>query len=153
MVNYTLHVCQERDKLVRKGILTPFHKLKGFERRLQQPGPSSRDNLPEEGDKIDDLASASIARAVQSISESAQARPTTKMLDSETLPKLDAPSHPFHRLKKPLKYPLPLDSEVEKNKDKKRKKKRPLPGKKWRKIISHEEELLEESGKLNFLVA
>lgn len=135
----------ERDKLVRKGILTPFHKLKGFERRLQQPGPSSRDNLPEEGDKIDDLASASIARAVQSISESAQARPTTKLLDSETLPKLDAPSHPFHRLKKPLKYPLPLDSEVEKNKDKKRKKKRPLPGKKWRKIVSHEEELLEES--------
>ncbi|CBI37137.3 unnamed protein product, partial [Vitis vinifera] len=135
----------ERDKLVRKGILTPFHKLKGFERRLQQPGPSSRDNLPEEGDKIDDLASASIARAVQSISESAQARPTTKLLDSETLPKLDAPSHPFHRLKKPLKYPLPLDSEVEKNKDKKRKKKRPLPSKKWRKIISHEEELLEES--------
>ena len=138
--------------MVRKGILTPFHKLKGFERRLQHPGPSNRDNLSEEEDKTDDLASASIVRAVQSISQSAQARPTTKLLDSETLPKLDAPTHPFHRLKKPLKFPHPLDSEAEKNTDKKGKKRRPLPGKKWRRNISREEHL-EGSGMLSFFVA
>lgn len=149
--NYTSYVCQKRDKLVRKGILTPFHKLKGFERRLQRPGPSSGDNLSEEEDKTDDLASASIARAVRSISQSAQARPTTKLLDSETLPKFDAPTHPFQKLKKPLKFPHPLESETQKNTDNRRKKKRPLPGKKWRRIISREDEHLEESGMLNFL--
>lgn len=155
MADYVLHICQERDKLVRKGILTPFHKLKGFERRLQQPGPSSRNNLSEEGNKTDDIASASIARAVRSISESAQARSTTKLLDSDALPKLDAPTYPFQRLKKPLKFSESLnsESEVENNKDKKRKRRRPLPGKKWRKKISLEEEHREESGMLNFQVA
>ncbi|KAF9599632.1 hypothetical protein IFM89_001374 [Coptis chinensis] len=122
----------ERDELVRKGILTPFHKLKGFERGLQQPGPSRR-IVPEEEDKTDDIASATMARAVRSMSDAAQARPTTKLLDTQDLPKLDAPTHPFRRLKPPLKPPLSPDTETEKKKDKTRKHKRPLPDKKWRK--------------------
>lgn len=134
----------ERDELVRKGILTPFHKLKGFERRLQEPGPSNSQNIPEEEDKTDDLASTSIARAVQSLSEAAQARPTTKLLDPESLPKLDAPTRPFQRLKTPLKIPRSHDSEADGNKGLNKKKRRPLAGKKWRKVASSEENLLEE---------
>ncbi|CAK9149998.1 unnamed protein product [Ilex paraguariensis] len=130
----------ERDELVRKGILTPFHKLKGFERRIQEPGPSNRLEVIEEVDKSEDLASSSIARAVRSISEAAQARPTTKLLNSELLPKLDAPTHPFQRLKIPLKI---HDSKAEKSKDKRRIKRRPLPDKKWKKLASREEKLFE----------
>ncbi|XP_057480601.1 protein CHROMATIN REMODELING 8 [Actinidia eriantha] len=135
----------ERDELVRKGILTPFHKLKGFERRVEPSGPSNRHNIHEEEDKTDDLASASIARAVRSLSEAAQARPTTKLLNSESLPKLEAPTRPFQRLKLPLKIPRSPEREIEKNKGLPRKKKRPLPGKKWRKSSSHEGELSKES--------
>ncbi|KAL7172604.1 hypothetical protein ACSBR2_032154 [Camellia fascicularis] len=135
----------ERDELVRKGILTPFHKLKGFERRIQQPGPSNRDNVLEEEDKTDDLASTSIAKAVRSLSEAAQARPTTKLLNSESLPKLEAPTRPFRRLKTPLKIPRSPESETGKNKGTLQKKRRPLPGKKWRKLASCEGEPLEES--------
>lgn len=135
----------ERDELVRKGILTPFHKLKGFERRIQQPGPSNRDNVLEEEDKTDDLASTSIAKAVRSLSEAAQARPTTKLLNSESLPKLEAPTRPFRRLKTPLKIPRSPESETGKNKGTLQKKRRPLPGKKWRKLASREGEPLEES--------
>ncbi|KAA8543382.1 hypothetical protein F0562_021123 [Nyssa sinensis] len=110
---------------------------------------TERDELgtmyPEEEDEIDDLASTSIARAVQSISEAVQARPTTKLLDSESLPKLEAPTRPFQRLKTPLKIRQAQDSDAEKNKDIKKRKKRPLPSKKWRKLASHEEELLKET--------
>ncbi|KAK6259939.1 SNF2 [Theobroma cacao] len=132
----------ERDQLVRKGILTPFHKLKGFERRLQQPGTSDGHSTPVEEDENDTLVSSSVARAAKSISEAAQARPSTKLLDTEALPKLDAPTFPFQRLRKPLKFPQ--TKEVEENKGLKRKKKRPLPDKKWRKHISREERDLEE---------
>ncbi|KAJ9564828.1 hypothetical protein OSB04_000794 [Centaurea solstitialis] len=128
----------ERDELVRKGILTPFHNLKGYERRIEEPGPS---HSIEEGDKGNDLSSTSIARAVKSMSEAAQARPTTKLLDPDSLPRLDAPTRPFQRLKTPFKIP---QSEGGKSKDSNRKKRRPLPGKKWRKVASREENSLEE---------
>lgn len=135
----------ERDELVRKGILTPFHKLKGFERRLQQSGPSNSLHVPEEEEgSIDNRLSDSVSRAVRSISEAAKARPTTKLLDPNSLPKLDAPTHPFQRLKIPLKYSQSPDH-IESKKDAKRKKKRPLPGKKWRKLSSKEESPLEGS--------
>ncbi|KAL2587186.1 hypothetical protein AAZV13_13G097300 [Glycine max] len=114
----------ERDELVRKGILTPFHKLEGFERRFQQPETSTSHNAAEE-ENDGDLASASIERAARSMSEAARSRPTTKLLEPEAAPKLDAPTIPFRRLKKPLKSSKPLD--VELNKDSKRKKRRPLP--------------------------
>ncbi|XP_042489273.1 protein CHROMATIN REMODELING 8 [Macadamia integrifolia] len=134
----------ERDELVRKGILTPFHKLKGFERRVQQSGPSTRRDMPEGEVKDDNLASTSVAKAVRLLSEAAQARPTTKLLDANALPKIDAPAHPFSRLKTPIKLIQSPDTKSVKSKDKKRKQKRPLPAKRWRKVINEEEKLYEE---------
>ncbi|KAF5738958.1 DNA excision repair protein E [Tripterygium wilfordii] len=133
----------ERDELIRKGILTPFHKLKGFERRLQQPepGPSNGYNVTKEDNESDDVASDIIDRTVQSMADAALARPATKLLDPKALPKQDAPTFPFHRLKTPLKIP---ESEVQKSKGSKGKERRPLPDKKWRKRISQEESYLEE---------
>lgn len=136
-------MCQERDELVRKGILTPFHNLKGYERRIEESGPS---HTVEEDN---DLPSTSIARAVKSISEAAQSRPTTKLLDPDSLPRLDAPTRPFQRLQTPFKIPQSLENHERKSKDSKdsnRKKRRPLPGKRWRKVASREENSLEEIG-------
>ncbi|OMP11122.1 SNF2-related protein [Corchorus olitorius] len=127
----------ERDELVRKGILTPFHKLKGFERRLQQPGMSDRRSVPDDEDKNDDHVSASVDRVARSISEAAQARPSTKLLDSEDLPKLDAPTFPFQRLRKLSK--VSQAKKAEEKEGSKQRKKRPLPDKKWTKRISREE--------------
>ncbi|RDX94043.1 Protein CHROMATIN REMODELING 8 [Mucuna pruriens] len=134
----------ERDELVRKGILTPFHKLKGFERRFQQPETSTSHNAAEE-ENTGDLASSSVERAARSMYEAARSRPTTKLLEPEAAPKLDAPTFPFRRLKKPLKSSKPLEREVELNEDSKRKKRRPQPGRKWTKRVSCEDTHLEES--------
>lgn len=134
----------ERDELVRKGVLTPFHKLQGFERRIEKPEPSNRHRVAEDVKNNNSLASSSIGRALQSMSEAAQARPTTKLLDLESVPKLEAPTHPFQRLKVPLKISQSLETETVKDKDSKRKKKRPLPAKQWRRIASREEN--EEAG-------
>lgn len=130
----------ERDELIRKGILTPFHKLKGFERRIQQPSPTQ---LSSEDNEIDSRASASIARAARSLSEAAQTRPTTKLLDLDDLPRLNVPTHPFQRLKTPLKLSQNLANEGEISDNSKRRKRRPLPGKKWRKRSSLEDNELE----------
>ncbi|XP_044503023.1 protein CHROMATIN REMODELING 8-like isoform X2 [Mangifera indica] len=129
----------KQDELVRKGILTPFHKLKGFERCLQQPGPSNEQNITMAEDKRSDLFSASVDRAIRSISEAAQTRATTKLLDPDEIPKLDRPTHPFQRLKTPFNISLSSPTGAEKKKGTKRKKKRPLPNKTWRKRISLEE--------------
>nr|XP_043637698.1 protein CHROMATIN REMODELING 8 isoform X2 [Erigeron canadensis] len=128
----------ERDELVRKGILTPFHNLKGYERRIEEPGPS---NTIEEDD---DLPSTSIARAVKLMSEAAQSRPTSKLLDSDSLPGLDMPARPFQRLRTPFKNPQFRDSVEGTSKDSTRKKKRPLPEKRWRKVASREDNNLLE---------
>ncbi|XP_051142683.1 protein CHROMATIN REMODELING 8 [Andrographis paniculata] len=133
----------ERDELIRKGILTPFHKLQGYERRIQEPGPSSRQVVSQDVIGNSDLASSSIAKAVKSMSEALQTRPTTKILDPELAPRVDAPSLPFKRLNKPMKIPRFLDLECDKDIDTKRKRRRPLPGKKWRKLVSREEKLEE----------
>ncbi|KAI5315753.1 hypothetical protein L3X38_044929 [Prunus dulcis] len=135
----------ERDELVRKGILTPFHKLNGFERRLQELGPSQRRNVPAEEHRSNDFASASVARAVQSISEAAQARPSTKLLDPEALPKLNPPTYPFKRLKKPLKIPQSLENDTHKNKSSRLRRKRPLPDKRWRKLSNLDEKHVHEN--------
>ncbi|KAJ8440817.1 hypothetical protein Cgig2_000705 [Carnegiea gigantea] len=131
----------ERDELIRKGVLTPFHKLKGFERRIQQSGPS---NVQEYENDVDNHASESVARVARSLTEAAQARPTTKLLDQKDLPKLDAPTHPFNRLRKPIKIPRNLESDGEKSNAAERKKRRPLAGRKWRKRIAKEEILQHE---------
>lgn len=131
---------------MRKGILTPFHKLKGFERRVQQPGPSRRQSVPDS----DDLTSASIAKVVQSMSDFAQARPTTKLIDAKTLPGVDVPTRPFQRLRTPLKHPgSPRTEQLEKQNKKRRKHRRPLPGKRWRKD-NLSERFSDESGMLIF---
>ena len=54
----------ERDMLVRKETLTPFHRLKGFERHLQQPGPSNRDNLPEDKESSIHIRTEPIVRQI-----------------------------------------------------------------------------------------
>lgn len=148
----TLLIFQERDELVRKGILTPFHKLNGFERRLQELGPSQRRNIPAEQHRSNDFASASVARAVQSISEAAQARPSTKLLDPEALPKLNPPTYPFKRLKKPLKIPQSLENDTHKNKSSRLRRKRPLPDKRWRKLSNLEEKHVHENGMFNVVL-
>lgn len=135
----------ERDELVRKGILTPFHKLRGFERRVQQPGPSNRHNDPEEG-LTENVATTSFAKVAQSMSDIARSRPTTKLLDAKDLPGLDAPTRPFQRLKRPLKRPVsPSSEELKKKKQKLRKTKRPLPDKKWREANVRKEKLSDGS--------
>lgn len=128
--------------MVRIGILTPFSNLKGFERRFQQSEASSRS----QEQKTDYLTSSSLERAAHSISEAAKARPTTKLLESEDLPKLDAPTHPFVRLKLPLKLPQSQERELEKKNNLKRQKRRPLPGRKWTKRVSSEEIRSRETG-------
>ncbi|WJX11944.1 hypothetical protein P8452_02490 [Trifolium repens] len=138
----------ERDELVRKGILTPFHKLKGFERSIQQPQASTSRNAAEQ-ENTDDRVLPSVERAARSFSQAARARPTSKLLQPEELPKLDAPTIPFRRLKKPLQLPQPIDSDEDLNTDSKRKKRRPLPGRKWTKRISSEDRQLEESENAN----
>ncbi|KAJ8899354.1 hypothetical protein K2173_018328 [Erythroxylum novogranatense] len=135
----------ERDELIRKGVFTPFHKLKGFERGLQQPGPSSGRNVSIEEQISDDFTSEIVDRVAQSLSEAAKARPTTKLLDPKSLPKLDAPTCPFQRLKTPLKVFQSSESDSEKKRGSKRKNKRPFPGHKWRKLISHEDNQFEEN--------
>lgn len=133
--------------MIRKGVLTPFYKLEGFERRLQQPGPSNGCNGPEEAGDGDDSATA-VAKFMSSVSAVAQARPATKLLDAEFLPKLDPPTRPFHRLQKRANLSGKSGREMH---DKSqgsgiKKRKRPLPGKRWRKDISCEERHLEADG-------
>lgn len=129
--------------MIRKGILTPFHRLKGFERRIQEPGQSSNQHAPAE-ETIEDLTSSSIERVAQFLSEIARARPTSKLLDAKDLPKLDGPTRPFQRLRTPLSRTDPQHADKTKRKRKARKLKRPLPEKRWRKLS---EDRLAEVGK------
>ncbi|PAN31705.1 hypothetical protein PAHAL_5G438900 [Panicum hallii] len=132
----------EREELIRKGLLTPFHKLKGFEKRVELPGPSHRQNDP--SDQVGETMEASrIAKFAQSMQQIAQSRPMTKLLDPESLPKLDAPTAPFQRLGRPLKRPVSPSSEEQEKKRRRNKTKRPLPNKKWRKANLLKESLLE----------
>jgi hypothetical protein len=123
-------------------LLTPFHKLKGFEKRVERPGPSNRQNGSAELAEETEEAS-SIAKAAQAMQKMAQNRPTTKLLDAESLPRLDAPTAPFQRLGIPLKRPAPPGSDEQENKRRRRKTKRPLPGKRWMKANSRKESLLD----------
>ncbi|PKA61149.1 CHD3-type chromatin-remodeling factor PICKLE [Apostasia shenzhenica] len=120
----------EREELVRKGLLTPFHKIKGFERRFQLPGLSDRTDVSAE-DSIGNLASSSIAKVAQSMADIARCRPSIKLLEAKELPALDPPTHPFQRLGKPLKD-LSCTEEYVKKKRKLRKMKRERPDKKWK---------------------
>lgn len=133
----------EREELIRKGLLTPFHKLKGFEKRVERPGPSGRQhNSAEQTEET--MEASSIAKVAQAMQKMAQNRPTTKLLDPESLPRLDAPTAPFQRLGMPLKRPASPSSDKQGNKRQKSKTKRPLPGKQWRKANSRKESLFDD---------
>jgi hypothetical protein len=86
---------------------------------------------------------SSIAKVAQAMQKMAQSRPTTKLLDAESLPRLDAPTAPFQRLGIPLKRPVPPGSDEQENKRRRSKTKRPLPGKRWMKANSRKESLLD----------
>ncbi|KAF0901180.1 hypothetical protein E2562_038190 [Oryza meyeriana var. granulata] len=134
----------EREELIRKGLLTPFHKLKGFEKRVELPEPSHRQD--DSARQTEEAMEASrIARVAQSLQQIAQNRPATKLLDAESLPKLDAPSAPFQRLGRPLKRPVSPSSDEQEKKRPRNKTKRPLPAKKWRKANSRKESLLDDN--------
>lgn len=121
----------EREELIRKGMLTPFHKLKGFEKRVEQPGPSHRQNDSAEQTE-ETMEASSIAKVAQSMQQIAQNRPATKLLDAESLPRLDAPTAPFQRLRKSLKRPVSPSLDEQEKKRRRNKIKRLLPAKKWR---------------------
>ena len=55
---------QKETSWLENGLLTPFHRLKGFERRLQQPGPSSRDNLPRDKESSIHIRTEPIVRQI-----------------------------------------------------------------------------------------
>jgi DNA excision repair protein ERCC-6 len=119
--------------------LTPFHSLKGFEKRVQSTQPESSNST------YGIHESEIVARVRKSMSEIRQARPTTKLMDPASLPSLEPPTAPFQRLRRPLERP-PSDGEERENKKRRRNKgRRPLPAKKWRR-----EKLWDAAGKNNY---
>ncbi|ERN18793.1 DNA excision repair protein CSB [Amborella trichopoda] len=142
----------ERDELIRKGILTPFHKLKGFERGFQKPGPSNSQAGPSNSEATPEEVgehnrkAASIAKAAASLSAISKSRPSTKLVDASGLPKLEPPTRAFHRLQK---HSISRGAQVAEKPDvvqgtPVKKRKRPLPDKKWRKVTLQEEKLFSE---------
>lgn len=132
--------------MVRKGLLTPFHKLKGFERRIQETEALKDSRVSEEEASNSCLASDSLDRVIQSMSEAAQSRPTTKLLDPKSLPRLEAPTSQFQRLKAPLKSAQSQEAEERKVQEHGKKHHRPLPGRRWRKKVSLEDVNLRDDG-------
>ncbi|KAJ7550499.1 hypothetical protein O6H91_07G103800 [Diphasiastrum complanatum] len=133
----------ERERLIRTGVLTPFDKVRGFERRLQTSGPENgflvhrrvSGVTPNSNGQIEDpLVRDSVSKAVASIAAIAASRPTTKLVDSRDLPRLEPPTREFRRLRKPVR----VTSEGVENKLAKQhvtsstKRRRPLPDKQWR---------------------
>ncbi|KAH7330876.1 hypothetical protein KP509_20G006100 [Ceratopteris richardii] len=114
----------ERDRLIRTGVVTPFDRLKGFERRV------------ESGSFIDPNRKhieSSIANVVASMAASAKARPTTKLLDASELPKLAPPTREFRRIRKIQRHAdTTLSAGKTPTKKQGNKRKRPLPDIKWR---------------------
>ncbi|KAI4364090.1 hypothetical protein MLD38_020227 [Melastoma candidum] len=136
----------ERDQMVRKGLLTPFHKLKGFERRIQETEASKESRASEDGAGSSSLTSDSLDRVIRSMSEAAQSRPMTMLLDPKLLPKLEAPTSQFQRLKAPMKNSRPHEAEEGKVQEHGKKHHRPLPGRRWRKRVSLEDVNLHDDG-------
>ncbi|CAM6103711.1 unnamed protein product [Calypogeia fissa] len=123
----------EREKLIRKGVITPFSKVDGFERRVQS---RPAEKPPANEGVEDELVRRSIANAAASMSAINKARPTTRLLDSSELPKLDGPTREFRHLKTPFKR-VTADEGDEKpaksrSKSQSKKRKRPQADKKWR---------------------
>lgn len=118
---------QERDRLIRTGVVTPFDRLKGFERRVKR----TSSNGP-----ITSRAETSIANAAASMAAIVKSRPTTKLLDASELPKLAPPTREFHRIRRVQRYAGPQeksDKAVKGQVKQGKKRKRPMPDMKWRK--------------------
>lgn len=94
----------KRDKLIRKGVLTPFDQVKGFERCVQRSRPTEDD-----GDKF---SLNSVTKSSRSLSALSTARHSTKLLDAGDLPKLNPPTHEFRRLRRSVN--IQESNEVEK---------------------------------------
>lgn len=117
----------ERDRLIRTGMLTPFDKVKGFERKVHRvPKAESEDEL---------RARQAAANLASSLAASAMFRPTSRLLDASELPSQEPPMREFRRLRTPLKTVRPESEECQRQAKKKSDKrpKRPQVDKKWRK--------------------
>lgn len=128
---------QERDRLIRTGKLTPFHQVKGFERRVQSVASRSDARILSTNREEDERRSRqSIAKVAASLAAIAESRPSTQLLDASQLPDLEPPTREFRRLRTPLKSQAGKDEDGEKTKVQKKREKRrrgrPLPEKKWR---------------------
>ena len=120
---------QERDFLIRTGVVTPFDCLKGFERRVENSTINGS------------LQESSIANATASMAAIAKARPATKLVDSSELPKLAPPTREFRRIKKVQHYTGPEEKLAKSIKGQREKRKRPLPDLKWRKRMQTESDV------------
>ena len=110
---------QERDFLIRTGVVTPFDCLKGFERRVENSTINGS------------LQESSIANATAA----------TKLVDSSELPKLAPPTREFRRIKKVQHYTGPEEKLAKSIKGQREKRKRPLPDLKWRKRMQTESDV------------
>ena len=134
---------QERDRLIRTGMLTPFDRVKGFERKVQRaPRSETEDEI---------RAKKAAANLASSLAAAAMLRPTSKLLDASELPSQEPPSREFRRLRAPLKTRTEGEGQPKVKKGEKRPK-RPQADKKWRKRAmesSDDEdfEVNEEDGK------
>lgn len=126
-------------------MLTPFDRVKGFERKVQ------RAPVLETDDEI--RAKQSAANLASSLAASAMFRPTSKLLDPSELPTQERPTREFRRLRAPMKNRIEGEEGQSKAKKKGEKRmKRPQAEKKWRKRTSDEDyEVDEEDGKLTDL--
>jgi hypothetical protein len=126
-------------------MLTPFDRVKGFERKVQRAPRVETD------DEI--RAKQSAANLASSLAAAAMFRPTSKLLDASMLPPQEAPTREFRRLRAPLRTRTDAEEGQPKVKRKGEKRpKRPQAEKKWRKRASEASdedfEVDEEDGKL-----
>lgn len=116
----------ERDRLIRTGMLTPFDRVKGFERKVQRAPRVETD------DEI--RAKQSAANLASSLAAAAMFRPTSKLLDASELPTQEPPTREFRRLRAPLRTRTEAEEGQSKVKRKAEKRpKRPQAEMKWRK--------------------
>ncbi|KAG6549739.1 hypothetical protein Mapa_008719 [Marchantia paleacea] len=119
----------EREKLIREGVITPFSRVEGFEKRVHV---RSRNVAP--ADEDNDLVRRSIANTTASMAAHIKSRPATKLLDSSELPELELPTREFRLLRTPLRR-VTADGSEKKPKAKVKsgvKRKRPQPDSKYR---------------------
>lgn len=127
-------------------MLTPFDRVKGFERKVQRaPRIETEDEI---------RAKQSAANLASSLAAAAMFRPTSKLLDASELPTQEPPTREFRRLRAPMRTRTEVEEGQPKVKRKSEKRpKRPQAEKRWRKRASEVSDedygVDEEDGKLN----